>query len=163
MGTSVVESIGEPKEPLLQLRTKDNVDLVGLSLLLLPWKVLTSRKMEVLRVSLSNSLLIVPNRTMVAMEVLWTMLSSMLRLVLWSLRQIIDMLLRLEDVNMTPLKVSSTLEVSLMSKPTTLNNSWPLLTKESFPLPSKPTKESSNITHLESSPEVDVETNLTME
>merc|ERR1719183_2545377 len=64
---------------------------------------------------------------------------------------------------MTPLKVSSTLEVSLMSKPTTLKNSWPLLTKESFPLPLKPTRESSNITHLESSPEVDVETNSTME
>jgi hypothetical protein len=64
-------SIGLPKVPSLQLRTKDNVDHAGPSQQPVHWNLLISSKKELLEISLNNSWLIAQPvmETMDVMEV----------------------------------------------------------------------------------------------
>ena len=60
---SLVMSIGLPKEKFRELKTKDNVDLVGLSLLPLRPNLSKQSEKEYLEIFLNNNLLIVPHPT----------------------------------------------------------------------------------------------------
>jgi len=53
--------IGSPKEKSKKLKTKDNVDLVGLSLPLLHLNLSKPSKKELSEISLNNNLLTVPD------------------------------------------------------------------------------------------------------
>ncbi len=76
----LVQSTGSQLVPLPPLKTKVNADLAGLSLLLVDLKVFHSSGEKIFKAFLNNNLLIAQHHmeTMDAMEVLWTMPSSML-------------------------------------------------------------------------------------
>jgi len=81
--------IGELPVMLTQFKTKDNVDLVGLSQLLLPWNVPLKQSLVLYQNSLNNNLLIVTQPLLDVTVVQWTPLSDGLKVPKWTLNLII--------------------------------------------------------------------------
>jgi hypothetical protein len=103
--------IGELKVVLTQFKTKDNVVLVGLSQLLLPWNVLKNKLQVHSKNSLNNNLLTVTKPLLVATVVQWTPLSDGLKVPKW----IENLIILIPPLHILHVKLN--ILVSIQSKP----------------------------------------------
>jgi hypothetical protein len=103
--------IGEHKVVLTQFKTKDNVVLVGLSQLLLPWNVPKNKLQVHSQNYLNNNLLTVTQPLLVATVVQWTPLSDGLKLPKW-IKNLIILIPHLHILH-----VKDNIVVSIQSKP----------------------------------------------
>jgi len=153
--------IGSPKELLPQLKTKDNVDLVGLSELLEVLKEDISFLETPWPLSLNNKSLLVIIKIVVVEELISPQLTTMLTELDYVPKNPIltNLEVVLQDLVKSPLIRFTSKPVKFLDKPlepTTETISSPLLINNHFPSVSKPTPVFSNPTLVVSSPQ-DVE------
>ena len=149
-----LQSTGPPKEPSLQLKTKDNVDHAGLSPPLVQLKELNSLPLEHLSHSQNNNSLIAqhPSEIWVAMVVWWIMVSHTLSKIHLNSNLTIHTPLLMEPANTSPQRELVKSHHSLMLPQRMLTNLRQQLLLDQSLLLLKLTELYSNLTHQESSP-----------
>jgi len=159
------QSIGETVVLSLPQRTKDHAVHAGPSPPPVLWKVLTRLPRDLLSHSQNNNWLTAQPHmeTPVAMVDGWTKLSTTSRPTNLKRKPTIPTEESLEPVPTMLLRVSPTIEDSLMSRLTANLNSKPLSTKAPSQLPLKPIRQFSNPTLEELSQALLVELHLIME